>query len=253
MRYYGRLGLDKLFDRLVRDPPKNDKFRNLALVGHPGAGKRHLVWAVADYLASVLWVSHRVSGQDWKVRLFEPGRNGAVGSLFEVSNCPKLLSEILNLEIFEHVDVLMLDAPTKAWNAVSNDDGIAAFNWAGNDTRKENRRVIHVSSLGAFTGKQTERDSIGLEEIAVRPWTRDDFVKAATDEKLKLQICKTLGIEDPNTIEPDELVTGSSITLESTRVGFLIPTLRQSRGNARASFRGSLVIRHSSGISSFKP
>jgi hypothetical protein len=113
VRYYGRLGLDKLFDRLVRDPPKNDYFRNLALVGHPGAGKRNLVWAVADYLASssartVLWVSHRVSGQDWEVRLFEPGRNGAVGSLFEVTNCPTLLSEILSLEIFEHVDVLML-------------------------------------------------------------------------------------------------------------------------------------------------
>eukprot|EP00978_Attheya_sp_CCMP212_P017775 scaffold47860_cov39-Attheya_sp.AAC.1 len=80
--------MHELFNQLVTDPPKDESLFNVALLGNPGAGKSNLVWAVADYLActsnkTVLWVSHQFSGQDWKVRLFEPNQNGTSGCVSE--------------------------------------------------------------------------------------------------------------------------------------------------------------------------
>lgn len=89
----------------------------------------------------------------------------------------------------------------------SRHDGIAAFEWASNDgVRTEERRVIHVSSLGSFAVTGMERESVALQEITMRPWTRADFVEAVSDEKLRIQVCNTLENVDPLTIEADELV-----------------------------------------------
>jgi hypothetical protein len=103
VRYYARLGMDDIFMKLITDPPKDEASFNIALIGTPRAGKSNLVWAVADHLASdktVLWVSHRLAGAAWKVRLFEPNQNGTSGCVSEVTSCPNLLSEILNNSMF---------------------------------------------------------------------------------------------------------------------------------------------------------
>jgi DNA replication protein DnaC len=91
VRYFGREGTSQSFDKLV-DQRKGEQYFNWALQGHPGAGKSNLVWAVADHLANmkqetVLWVSLRLPGGAWTVRLFRPiaeSERGEPGGVFEV-------------------------------------------------------------------------------------------------------------------------------------------------------------------------
>ena len=214
VRYYGRDGSSEIFKQLVSDQ-EDERYYNLALLGPPGTGKSKLVWAVAEHIASkkrqtVLWVSRRISSQEWTVRLFKPKKEGVdKGEVFEVKNCPKDLTEILKHEVAGEVDVVILDALSKANDSETGPDGMAAFNWTGASVNRRilKRRVIHVSSLGSFASKQTQRDSICLREIRMRTWTRQDFVEAVSDDKLKLQVCKTLGIDEPSTEQtPDRLV-----------------------------------------------
>jgi putative protein kinase ArgK-like GTPase of G3E family len=51
VRYFGRQGTADLFQELVDSKPKTDPF-NVSLIGHPGAGKSNLVWAVAHHLVT---------------------------------------------------------------------------------------------------------------------------------------------------------------------------------------------------------
>ena len=213
VRYYCRLGMDEVFNKLVSDPPENELTFNLSLVGHPGAGKSNLVWAVADYLASeskktVLKISRRFSKNPWEVKLFEPGdENGNAGRVSTLTGCPKNLSDILKMDMVKDVQVLILDAPIKENDSASGEEGTAAFLWAGGDTRKNNRRVIHVSSLGGFSYKETITQAVSLKEITMRPWTRQDFIEALRcDSALKEQVCGTLGINDQSSVSPEQIV-----------------------------------------------
>jgi hypothetical protein len=93
------------------------------------------------------------------------------------------LSDILKNSMFQDVNVLILDAPTKVDDPSSKSDGIAAFEWASDDGERVNkRRVIHVSSLGSFADKGTVRETVSLQEITMRPWTRADFVQAVSSQ-----------------------------------------------------------------------
>lgn len=204
VRYYGRDGLSDVFD-ILADNQETEQRYNLALVGPPGVGKSNLVWAVADHLAgkkgkSALWVSHRVFGEKWTVRRFIPDKG-----VFGITGCPLLLSDILELDV-ANVDVLILDAPTNADDNTSI-DGIAAFEWATKDsTRIEYRRVIHVSSLGAFTNKSTIADNFHVREIRMRTWTRQDFVEAVADKVLGDRVRSTLEVKDASKETAERLV-----------------------------------------------
>jgi hypothetical protein len=154
VRYFGRQGIPDLFQELVDSKPKKDPF-NVSLIGHPGAGKSNLVWAVAHHLVTenketVLWASRRDVNVKWQLRLFE--HDGNTAYVYELENAPKELSDILKDGLLNNLDVLILDAPTvsKSENPPSS-DGVAAFEWAGKRGRIGARRVIHMSSLRAFS------------------------------------------------------------------------------------------------------
>ena len=56
---------------------------------------------------------------------------------------------------------------TRANNSNGN-DGITAFQWAGKAERIQRRRVIHVSSVGSFSGQQTLSDQFNLQDLTMR-------------------------------------------------------------------------------------
>jgi hypothetical protein len=209
VRYYGRKGTDKIFDQLIIDD-ENERFYNISLSGAPGSGKSNLVWAAAEHLASksnkkVMWLSRRIFNEQWTVRLFEPSTTEGKAGVYELTNCPAEIKDILKLEIAESVDILILDAYTNAQDSASSGDGVAAFNWTGHEGRENNRRVIHVSSFGSYAVKQTQRDATSLRDIRMPTWTRQDFVDALADENLKRQVCDTLD-SIPANIQPEDLV-----------------------------------------------
>ena len=73
-------------------------------------------------------------------------------------------------------------------------------------TRTNGRRVIHVSSLGAFGNKQTHRDIVRLRVLQMPIFTRDDYIESLEkDHALHAQVCKTLDIQ-PNEISAPDVV-----------------------------------------------
>ena len=217
VNYFGRPGLQELFEKLV-DDQTDERFFNISVVGPPGIGKSTLVFAAAEHIAyarkkSVLWVGRRVEGEKWNVKLFSASDNAdAAGDLIQpdVSKWSSL-EEILDLPLFARdVKVLVVDAPTRANTSTTGDagTGIAALEWAGKNERIQGRRVIHVSSLGSFAdNKQTIRDHFNLQQdLTVALFTRSDYIQSLSDPDLKKQVCETLQIEDPNSISNEDVV-----------------------------------------------
>jgi len=210
IRYFSRDGVSELLDELM-DDQKGQRYYNIALIGNPGSGKSNLAYAAAECLASrhkgkpVLWVGRRYRGQTWNVRFFWPSRGETSAYVEILEDRFENLEDVLRLEKALHVQVLILDAPTRS-DDDSAVDGAAAFRWAGGTERKSNRRVIHVSSLGAFAHKQTVRDECGLRERQMRIWTRNDFVRSLDDVLLKQQLCNTLADQDVHEFTNEELV-----------------------------------------------
>lgn len=211
--YFARDGMPKLFDDITGDQ-KGQKHYNIAVIGSPGSGKSNIVYAAAESLAykrktPVLWLGRRLRNKRWQVRFFWPSAGEKSACLEELENKSKDIEEILRLEKAQQVEVLILDAPTRS-DDESSYDGAAAFAWAGGDTgdtRKENRRVIHVSSLGAFAHSQNIRDDCRLREEYMRIWTREDFIHSLQEnEQLKKQVCDSLSIGDRNTVSAEDVV-----------------------------------------------
>ena len=208
--YFARDGMPELFNDIMSDQ-KGEKHHNIAVIGSPGSGKSNLVYAAAESLAykgktAVLWVGRRYRDKPWKVRFFWPSKGERSACLEEPENESTDIKEILKLEKARQIEVLILDAPTRS-DDESVYDGAAAFAWAGGDKRKENRRVIHVSYLGAFAHSQNIRDDCRLREKHMRIWTREDFIKSLQgNEHLKKQVCDSLFITDPNTVMAEDIV-----------------------------------------------
>jgi hypothetical protein len=160
---------------------------------------------VADHLAgkkgeSAFWLSHRVFGKKWTMRRFIPDKG-----VFGITCCPLLLSNILELDM-ANVDVLILDAPTSSTDE-TRIDCIAAFEWATKDSmRSGHRRVIHVSSLGAFAHKSTIADNFHVREIRKQTWTRQDIVEAVADKALGDRLRSTLEVKDASKETAERLV-----------------------------------------------
>ena len=209
VRYYGREDMQEIFATLV-DSHNGKVNYNLELIGAPGAGKSNLVWAAAEHLGTettgdnVLWASRRYKGEKWNVIQF------LEGAVYEYSDLPKTLDEILKLKDFSETTVLILDSPLSISDMTDTDNVHAAYAWTGRtgvrDGRIGSRRVIHVSSLGASTQKAEERNQVNLYDVSVRPWTRQDFIKAVADPQLKQKVCDTIDIEDPLSISAEQLV-----------------------------------------------
>ncbi len=206
--YFGRQGIAGLFKELI-DPKEGKNTFNVSLIGHPGAGKSNLVWAVAHHLVTqnketVLWASRRDGGAEWELRLFEHKDNSAF--VYEFENAPEKLGEILMDDLLKDLSVLIIDAPTVSKSQTPPSyDGLAAFQWAGTKKRKGARRVIHTSSLRAFSTDERTLTENCLENRTMRPWTRCDFVKAMHNEELKAQVCKTLALSSTD-LTPEDLV-----------------------------------------------
>jgi adenylate kinase family enzyme len=204
VRYFGRIGTAELFIELA-DLRKGEVAFNIKFVGAPGTGKSNLVWAVAEHLASqgksVVWASRRSKAEAWTVRQFD-GK-----CLNKCWDLPSTLGKILKLEAFSNTTVLILDSPL---SVSDGDDGIQGYEWAGgvgiHGGRVGERRVIHVSSLGASTQKGTEVQHFNLKELLISPWTRKDFIDALADESLKKKVCITLDIDDVSTVTAEEVV-----------------------------------------------
>ena len=196
----------ELFAELVDSKQGKGKF-NVSLLGHPGAGKSNLVWAVAHHLVSenretVLWASHREFEEEWELRLFEWDAQVGFGRVYELENAPKGLGDILAEDLLKDVNVLILDAPTTAKSETSV-DGLAAFGWAGKKNRIGQRRVIHASSLRAYSTDERILGSNNLENTTIRPWTRKDFVDALSNPNLKNKVCATLGLDSESMTAED--------------------------------------------------
>lgn len=155
VHYYCRDGISELFDELVKPKMGESKF-NVSLIGHPGTGKSNLVWAVEHYLvakteATVLWASRHDAAETWQLRLFERDTDENP-RIYQLENAPKELRDILEEPVLEHLQVLILDAPTRTKSThPPSDDGVAAFEWAGKEDQIDSRCVIHTSSLGAYS------------------------------------------------------------------------------------------------------
>jgi hypothetical protein len=140
------------------------------------------------------------------LRLFEFEHEGNSAYVYELKNAPKELSDILTEDLLKDLSVLIIDAPTvsKSQNPPSS-DGVAAFEWAGMTERKGARRVIHTSSLRAFSTDERTLSDNCLENRTMRPWTRCDFVKTMDDENLKAQVCETLSLQ-PAKVKSEHVV-----------------------------------------------
>jgi len=206
VRYYGREGMQELFDQLVDSREGVEDF-NIEFIGAPGTGKSNLAWAVAEHLGTtedVIWVGRRSNSHRWEVFQFRDG------NVYGFDDLPKQLSDILELDAFDNSEVLIVDAPIDVSDAAQFNQGPAAYSWASNvayhNSRRGKRRVIHVSSLGAAAKKEEDRRAINVEEKIMRPFTRRDYIEGLEDQELKVQVCKTLNIEDASSVTAEDLV-----------------------------------------------
>ena len=198
VRYYVRDGMQELFNDLL-DMREGQQYFNIDFFGPPGTGKSSLCWAVAEHLGSeegggkdVIWAERRSRGVGWMICQFKDS------NLYQFPKVPETLEDILKMKEFKDSNVLIMDTPISISNSEDRKQGAAGYAWTG-DTHVHNsrigqRRVIHVSSLGASTRKQTERCMIIMQERVMRPWTRQDFINALQDPDLKKEVCNTLDI-----------------------------------------------------------
>ena len=163
INYFGRPGLQELFEKLI-DDQTDERFFNISLVGPPGIGKGNLVFAAAEHIAyakkkSVLWMGCRVKDEKWAVKLFSDG---------DLSQLPvsKSLDEIWALPPVSNVEVLVVDAPTRA-NTSNGNAGITAFEWAGKAERGKGRDSCLVS--GVICREADRSRSINLQDLTMRP------------------------------------------------------------------------------------
>ena len=143
VRYYGREGMQELFDQLVDSREGLEDF-NFEFIGAPGTGKSNLAWAVAEHLGAtqdVIWAGRRSNSDSWEVFQFKGG------IVYGFDDLPKQLSDILELDVFENSEVLIVDAPIDVSDAAQSNQGPAAYSWASNvayhQSRRGKRRVIH--------------------------------------------------------------------------------------------------------------
>lgn len=129
----------------------------------------------------------------------------STGDLYECETTEASLGKILQLPLAKDVEVLTLDAPTKA-NSSTGQAGTDAFRWAGMAKRKKGRRVIHVSSLGTFADKQTIRNEVNLRKVSIGLFTRSHYIMTLSDPELKKQVCDTLEIRDPDSVSVEDVV-----------------------------------------------
>jgi hypothetical protein len=119
-------------------------------------------------------------------------------NLYQFPKVPKTLEDILKMKEFKDSNVLIMDTPISISNSEVREQGAAGYAWTSDvnlhNSRIGQRRVIHVSSLGPSTHKETERCMISMQERVMRPWTRQDFINALQDPDLKRKVCKTLDI-----------------------------------------------------------
>lgn len=209
VRYYGREGIEELFAYLADTREGVENF-NIEFIGAPGTGKSNLAWAVVEYLGStkemdVIWAGRRSNADCWDVCQFKDG------IVYRFEELPDNLEHILRLRALKDSNVLIVDAPIDVLDGGQFHQGPAAYRWASTNTayhgtRIGNRRVIHVSSLGAATNKGEERRVINVEDKVMRPFARDDYIKSLADSELKKQVCKTLEIEDVSNVTAEDLV-----------------------------------------------
>ena len=196
--YFGREGTEQLFKEMVMSrqelEKKYDGKYNISLIGNPGAGKSNLAWAVAHHVVNhskdcVLWMSRREAEQTWTVYLFEWDEKENAAYLYNVENAPTDVDLILADELTKKAGLLILDSPTKSKTGSSR-AGIAAFEWASTN---ENRRVIHVSSLGAFSVDGRILNEHFLVNKRLNPWHRRAYIESLrTSAVLKQQVIDSL-------------------------------------------------------------
>lgn len=202
VHYYGRQGMEKLFKELA-DPQSGKKTNyNIEFIGAPGSGKRNLAWAVAHHIArnkseKVVWMSRRSRQETWMVYQLEGDSFYDCTDYLATNN----LKDMFEKEAFSESTVLIIDGP---WSVDA--DGVAPYAWAGSTHtyggRIGTRRVIHVSSLGASTQKDTLQSQYDLQVIRIHPWIRQHFIDALRqDESLKKKVCDTLGFDESKSEE----------------------------------------------------
>ena len=208
-KYYCRKGLKtEIYDKLISNQ-SGEKYHNISLIGPPGSGKSCLVSSAAEEIAkeqgeNVLWAARRVHSDEWSVRVF------VKDNVYLQDPYTESLEDILDSARSLDIKVLIIDAPTVVKEA-SEKVGITAFKkWsmAGGmkQTRTNGRRVIHVSSLGAFGNKQAHRDFVRLKVLNMPIFTRDDYIESLrNDDDLYEQVCETIGIQ-PNETSAVEVV-----------------------------------------------
>jgi len=216
LEHLGREGTEQLFWEMVMSrndlEEKCDGKYNTSLIGNSGAGKSNLVWAVAHHVVNrskecVLWMSRREAEQTWTVYLFEWDEKAKAAYLYNVENAPTNVDLILADELTKKVDLLILDSPTKSKTGSSR-AGIAAFEWASTN---KNRRVIHVSSLGAFSVDGRTLNEHFLVNKRLNPWQRRAYVQSLrTSPPLKEQVIDSLVRDNDNKEERATILNGLS-------------------------------------------
>jgi len=205
--YFKRSGLGDLFQRLVNPVDENGDYENIFLIGNPGSGKSNLLWWVAHHLANtkkqtVLWLGRRLTSGNFTVRLFEVDETSGQSSIVEIHNAPSTVKDIMSLQIMSKVNVVILDALTTV-KSHTEAVGEQALAWALED--RKNRRVIHSSSLRAFSLDDRILEEKHLVNLRMRPWTRPDYVESMADPDLKAQVCRTVNLA-PNEVSNEEVV-----------------------------------------------
>ncbi|MEO0910403.1 MAG: hypothetical protein AAFX96_08735, partial [Pseudomonadota bacterium] len=205
--YFKRSGLGDLFQRLVNPVDENGDYENISLIGNPGSGKSNLLWWVAHHLANtkkqtVLWLGRRLTSGNFTVRLFEVDETSGQSSIVEIHNAPSTVKDIMSLQIMSKVNVVILDALTTV-KSHTEAVGEQALAWALED--RKNRRVIHSSSLRAFSLDDRILEEKHLVNLRMRPWTRPDYVESMADPDLKAQVCRTVNLA-PNEVSNEEVV-----------------------------------------------